>query len=61
MNPAQNGKDISAGMTRMMRIEILMGFSGALEYARRESFCPRNQRNPRQILYGSGSCWLDII
>jgi len=32
-----------------------MGFSGALESARRELFYPRN---PRQILYGSGSSGL---
>jgi len=41
-------------MTRMTRIGILMGFSGAPESARRELFYPRNPRNPRQILYGSG-------
>jgi len=35
-----------------------MGFSGALESARRELFYPRNPRNPRQILYGSGSSGL---
>jgi len=42
-------------MTGMTRIGILMGFSGALESARRELFYPRN---PRQILYGSGSSGL---
>jgi len=45
-------------MTRMTRIGILMGFSGALESARRELFYPRNLR---QILYGSGSSGLGNI